>query len=201
MISMAVSVDELKTIVANLRKDGLSTQQIADELSLSQDTVAWFLTSTSDTSNEGSARPTDMRVGWRTIGVRPTRIAAIGHILADVALEECGDEIDTVVGISLNGILFANEIASELDSEVSIYRSLNYEDAIGSLSNKYGRVSGKNVMVVDDVLSTGATMRQCISDLQKEGANVVLAAVLLNKTTQNEVSGVPLRGLIRATVI
>jgi len=198
LISMAESVDELKTIVVNLRKEGLSTQQIADELSLSQDTVAWMLTS----SNEGVvAKPMDMRVGWRTIGVRPTRIAAIGHIMADVALEECGENIDTVVGISLNGILFANEIAAELDSEVSIYRSLNHESATGSLSNKYGRVSGKNVLVVDDVLSTGATMSQCISDLQDEGASVVLATVLLNKTNQNEISGVPLRGLIRATVI
>ena len=48
-------------------------------------------------------RPTDVRIGWRTIGVRPARITAIGDIMADVVMEEA-EEVDTVVGISINGI-------------------------------------------------------------------------------------------------
>lgn len=195
---MALSVDELRQTVASLRKEGLSTVQLADELSLSQDTIAWLLSSGGESPDE---RPTDMRVGWRTIGVRPTRMAAIGHIMADVAYEECGESIDAVVGISLNGILFANEIARELDCEISIYRSLNQEESKGALSNKYGRVNGKKVVVVDDVLSTGVTMTQCINDLRAQGAEVILAAVLLNKTTLNEIDKVPLRGLIRAVIM
>ena len=195
---MALSVDELRSTGAGLRKAGLSTVQISDEMSLSQDTVTWLLSSTAEETNE---RPTDMRIGWRTIGVRPTRIAAIGHILADVAIEECGDSIDTVVGISLNGIVFAHEIAAELDSEVSIYRCLNQEDTSGALSNKYGNINGKKVMIVDDVLSTGSTMTQCIEHLQEGGAEVILCAVLLNKTTLNEIKDVPLRGLIRAVMV
>ena len=195
---MALSVDELRSTVTGMRKAGLSTVQISDEMSLSQDTVMWLLSSTSEGANE---RPTDMRIGWRTIGVRPTRISAIGHIFADVALEECGNDIDTVVGVSLNGILFAHEISAELDCEISIYRSLNQEEIKGALSNKYGNVNGKKVMVVDDVLSTGTTMTQCIEHLRSNGAEVVLCAVLLNKTTLNEIEDVPLRGLIRAVMV
>ena len=195
---MALSMDELRSTVAGMRKAGLSTIQISDEMSLSQDTVMWLLSST----DEGSAdRPTDMRIGWRTIGVRPTRISAIGHIFADVALEECGDDIDTVVGISLNGILFSHEISAELDCEVSIYRSLNQDEFMGALSNKYGNVNGKKVMIVDDVLSTGTTMKQCIEHLRSDGAEVVLCAVLVNKTMLNEIEDVPLRGLIRAVMV
>ena len=41
--NMTLSIEELKTIVKNLRKDGLNSQQIADELSLSQDTIQWLL--------------------------------------------------------------------------------------------------------------------------------------------------------------
>ena len=195
---MALSVDELRSTVAGMRKAGLSTVQISDEMSLSQDTVGWLLSSSAEGTSD---RPTDMRIGWRTIGVRPTRIAAIGHIFADVAIEECGEDIDTVVGISLNGILFAQEIAAQLNCEVSIYRSLNQEEKKGALSNKYGNVNGKTVMVVDDVLSTGHTMTQCIEHLRKNGANLVLCAVLLNKTTLNEIEDVPLRGLIRAVMV
>ena len=94
---MVLSIEELKVLAANLRKEGLNTQQIADELSLSQDTISWLLAES--TTNE---KPEDVQIGWRTIGVRPQRIAAIGAIMADVADEECGDSIDTVVGISIN---------------------------------------------------------------------------------------------------
>ena len=41
-------------------------------------------------------------------------------------------------------------------------------------------------------------MRRTISTLQKAGAEIVLCVVLVNKTEENSVSGIPLRGLIRA---
>ena len=143
-----MGIDELKTIVRNLRKDGLNSQQIADELSLSQDTIQWLLT---DSTSE---RPTDVRIGWRTIGVRPARITAIGDIMADVVMEEA-EEVDTVVGISINGIAFAHEVAQALDVEVAIHRNVDGEPGAGALSNKYGQVGGgKKVVIIDDVLSS-----------------------------------------------
>ena len=36
---MVLSIEELKALASNLMKEGLNTQQIADELSLSQDTI------------------------------------------------------------------------------------------------------------------------------------------------------------------
>ena len=94
-MEQGLSIEQLRDMVSNLRKEGLNSQQIADELSLSQDTISWLLAES--TSNE---KPEDVRIGWRTIGVRPQRIAAIGAIMADVADEERGDSIDTVVAVS-----------------------------------------------------------------------------------------------------
>ena len=65
------------------------------------------------------------------------------------------------------------------------------------ISNKYGNVAGRKVVVVDDVLSSGETMRKTIKTLQDAGGDVVLSVVLVNKTEENAVAGVPLRGLIR----
>ena len=96
-----------------MTQQGLNTQQIADELSISQRTVIWL--------NSGAAEeehPDDVRIGWRTIGARPNRIDAIGAIMADIVLEEEEMGVDTVVGISLNGILFANSIANHIDADV-----------------------------------------------------------------------------------
>ena len=187
---MALSIDELREKVAEMTEQGLNTQQIADELSISQRTVMWLNSGASETE-----QPADVRIGWRTIGARPNRINAIGAIMADVVNEEV-DGVDTIVGISLNGILFANSIADYLDVDVAIFRSVS-EEGDGHLSNKYGNVAGRKVVVVDDVLSSGETMRKTIKTLQEGGAEVVLSIVLVNKTEDNAVSSVPLRGLIR----
>ena len=187
---MALSIDGLREKVAQMIGQGLNTQQIADELSISQRTVIWL--------NSGAAevdQPDDIRIGWRTIGARPNRINAIGAIMADLVMEELED-VDTIVGISLNGILFANSIADQLDVDVAIFRSVS-EEGDGHLSNKYGNVAGRKVVVVDDVLSSGETMRRTIKTLQDEGAEVSLCMVMVNKTEQNAISSVPLRGLIR----
>ena len=58
--------------------------------------------------------------------------------------------------------------------------------------------NGRKVAIIDDLFSTGTTMRKTIETLRAAGAEIVLCIVLVNKTEDNEVSGVPLRGLIRA---
>ncbi|MFL2948912.1 MAG: orotate phosphoribosyltransferase-like protein [Candidatus Poseidoniaceae archaeon] len=197
MRTMVSSIEELRAQALGMRKEGLNSQQIADELSLSQDTISWLLTD----GGKGE-RPTDVRVGWRSIGVRPERIAAVGTIMADVADEELGlEDIDTIVGISINGITFAHEVARNLGAEFTIFRNVEGEDGQGVLSNKYGKVAGKKVVIVDDVLSSGVTMGKTIEAIRAVGGDVGLAIVLVNKTTRNEIEGVPLRGIIRAVPV
>jgi len=192
-----LSIEELKVLATNLTREGLNTQQIADELSLSQDTITWLLTGTGD-----EERPSDVRIGWRTLGVRPARLSAVGAIMADVADEEIGfDNVDTVVGISINGIAFAYEVARALESDMTVFRTTDEGSGSGSLSNKYGQVAGKRVVIIDDVLSSGVTMSKTIQSIRDAGGEVVLAIVLVNKTTRNEVDDVPLRGLIRAVAV
>jgi len=194
---MVLSIEELKALASSLMKEGLNTQQIADELSLSQDTITWLLSGTGETD-----RPSDVRIGWRTLGVRPQRIAAVGSIMADVVDEEIGYEnIDTVVGISINGIAFAYEVARVLESDMTVFRTTDKGEGSGSLSNKYGQVAGKQVVIIDDVLSSGKTLSKTIQSIRAAGGEVVLAIVLVNKTTRNEIDDVPLRGLIRAVAV
>ena len=121
--------------------------------------------------------------------------------MADVVIEEF-DEAEIVVGISINGIAFAHEVAQALDVQVAIHRNVDGEPGAGALSNKYGQVGGgKKVVIIDDVLSSGVTMSQTISAIRAAGGEVVLALVLVNKTDRNEIDNVPLRGLIRAVPV
>ncbi len=193
---MQLSVDELRAKVEEFRSSGLSTQQIADELSLSQTTIQWL--STSDFVIED--KPSDVKVGWRSIAVKGERIEAAAFIFCDIIEEMVGDEIDTIVGVSINGIAFAQSISSQLSLELSVVRSIS-EDRSGHLSEVYAGIAGKRVVIVDDVFSTGTTMRKTATSLKEAGADVRLCLVLVNKSWTDDVDGVPLRSLVRAATV
>lgn len=193
---MHLSVDELRSKVDEFRESGLNTQQIADELSLSQTTVQWL----SASDYEVDEKPLDVKVGWRSIAVKGERIEAVSYIFCDIIEEMVGDEVDTIVGVSINGIAFAQAISSTMDLEMSVVRSIN-EDVGGHLSQVYAGVEGKRVIIVDDVYSTGRTMSKTASDLSAAGAEVKMCMVLVNKSWDDDVDGVPLRALIRAATV
>ena len=193
---MHLSVDELRGKVEEFRERGLNTQQIADELSLSQTTVQWL----SASDYEVDEKPLDVKVGWRSIAVKGERIEAVSYIFCDIIEEMVGDEVDTIVGVSINGIAFAQAISSTLDLEMSVVRSIN-EDVGGHLSEVYASVEGKRVIIVDDVYSSGRTMQKTASDLSAAGADVKMCMVLVNKSWDDDVDGVPLRALIRAATV
>tara|TARA_S200000501_G_scaffold129276_2_gene122174 strand:- start:1323 stop:1904 length:582 start_codon:yes stop_codon:yes gene_type:complete len=193
---MHLSVDELRSKVDEFRESGLNTQQIADELSLSQTTVQWL----SASDYEVDEKPLDVKVGWRSIAVKGERIEAVSYIFCDIIEEMVGDEVDTIVGVSINGIAFAQAISSTMDLEMSVVRSIN-EDVGGHLSQVYAGVEGKRVIIVDDVYSTGRTMSKTASDLSAAGAEVKMCMVLVNKSWDDDIDGVPLRALIRAATV
>ena len=193
---MHLSVDELRSKVDEFRESGLNTQQIADELSLSQTTVQWL----SASDYEVDEKPLDVKVGWRSIAVKGERIEAVSYIFCDIIEEMVGDEVDTIVGVSINGIAFAQAISSTMDLEMSVVRSIN-EEVGGHLSQVYAGVEGKRVIIVDDVYSSGRTMSKTASDLSAAGAEVKMCMVLVNKSWDDDIDGVPLRALIRAATV
>ena len=129
---MHLSADELRAKVEEFRTSGLTTQQIADELSLSQTTVQWL----SASDFEVDDKPLDVKVGWRSIAVKGERIEAISYVFCDIIEEMTGDEVETIVGLSINGIAFAQSISSMMGLELSVVRSIS-EDVSGHLSQVY----------------------------------------------------------------
>jgi len=193
------SIKELATRAFELRKKGLDTKEIAKELHLSTNTVEWLLTK----GLEEEEAPKDVKIGWRSIGIYPYRISKIAEVMTDVVIEEMEKrdfDVDAVVGLLINGIPYATFIAEELGVELIVYRPHpNREE--GAFSSNYAHIEGKKVVIVDDVLSTGETMGKAIEDIRKAGGKPELAVVLVNKSPRDDVSGVPLRALIRALVL
>jgi len=179
------------------KESGLTTHEIAEELNVSKETAIWLLNKGKEKKPEG-----DVKIGWRSIGTYPSRIASISDALCDVLLEEEENrdlEIHTIVGIAINGIPYATFIADRLGLELAVFRP-HYEKS-GAFSSNYSNIEGKNVVLVDDVVGTGDTFKSAIKTTKTEKGNPVLCLSVLNKKAQNDIAGVPLRALIRARVI
>jgi len=192
-----MEIEALREKARRLKESGLSTYEIAADMNIAEETVEWLLG-----KKEKERKEKDVKIGWRSIGVYPYRIGLISSIMADIINEEAEKrdlDLDTVVGIAINGIPFATLVAEELGLELAIFRP--HADKAGIFSSNYAGVMDKNVVIIDDVIGSGKTMRKAITAIKKEGGKPVLCVTLVNKRAQNDVDGVPLRALIRTRVI
>jgi len=195
------SVDDLASKAVEFRKRGLTEKEIGDELHLSPETVTWLLTR----GVKGGEPPKDVKIGWKSLGVYGSRMGYIAAAMTDIIAEEgqrAGHEPDTILGIALNGIPYATLISEDLGKEVAIYRPTGERHGGGgAFSSNYAGVEGKHVVLVDDVLSTGDTLKEAIQEIQAAKGTPMLCMVLVNKTEKNDILGVPVRGLIRARLL
>jgi len=194
-----VDVRDLTAKASALQNKGLSTREIAEELHLATDTINYLL----EYGAEG-VPPTDVKIGWRSVGVSGTRITLLSDILADIAMEELEKkdiDVQAIVGISLNGIPFATVISQMLGIDLAVYRPVGDAGGGGAFSSNFAGVNGKKVIILDDVISTGHTIRGAISDVRDSGGEPVLVLVVVNKSSADDIEGIPLRAIIRARSI
>ena len=186
-------VESLINKALKYKESGLTEHEIADELNVSKETVSWLLSKGKDKKPSG-----DIKVGWRSVGVYPSRIGFISDALCDIIMEEC-EEVDTVVGIAINGIPYACSVADKLGLEMSVFRP-HYEKS-GAFSSNYASVKGKNVVLIDDVVGTGETFKCAIKATKSEKGKPVLCVSVVNKTAMNKIGDAKLRALIRARAL
>ena len=194
-----MSLEKMAEKAASLKVKGHANREISQEMHLSEATVEWLLAKkASEDFNE--ALPPDVKVGWRTIGVSGSRINSIAEIMADVILEEQEKnefDLDMIAGITHNGIPLATNISDLLGLDFGMIRPSRDSTETNYASN-YAGLDGKNIVIVDDVVSSGNTATEAIDFVKKEGGTPVLAIVLINKKASDEIDEIPLRALIRA---
>ena len=192
-----------------LRSHGFTTGEIADELNVSLDTARWLTLQKNDEKKEEVSKPTDFAINWKSLGSSSTRLRYISAALGDMAIEY-GD-IETVVGVAISGIPFATtmtEFIEDMSGEktsLAVYHPNKHKkgktagDGEGAISNNFGSVEGKRVAIVDDVITSGKTMREVINTVKEQGAEPVVCVVLIDKTGLSEVDGVPIESLIKVS--
>ncbi len=90
-----------------------------------------------------------------------------------------GAKVDTVIGPAMGGIIVAYEVARALG-----VRSIFAERENGKMTLRRGFAlqPGEKVLVVEDVITTGGSVREVIELVKAAGAEVVGAGVLVNRS-------------------
>jgi orotate phosphoribosyltransferase len=200
------TIDELTRKAIELQAAGLLTGQIADELNVSRETATWLLVHAK--KGDSTAAPKDIYIDWSNIGRSSYRQRLIAGALVDMILDCLGENeegIDVVVGVALSGIPLANLAADELGCEFTTYHPNKQrwepesKEMKGTVSQNFARVEGKNCILIDDVVTSGTTLKEAVTVLEGLGAKPVAIAVLIDKKGIDDISGVPLNALLRVT--
>jgi orotate phosphoribosyltransferase len=194
-----MSIEKMAKKANELREEGHTTREIGQEMHLSKATIEWLLAKQAS-SDFSEKLPPDVKVGWRSIGVSGSRINSIAEIMADIILEEQEKrefDFDMIAGITNNGVPLATIISDLLGADFGIIRP-SREGTKTNYASNYASLKNKNVVIVDDVISTGSTAKEAINFIREREGTPVMIIVLINKKADNELENVPLRALIRA---
>lgn len=123
-----------------------------------------------------------------------TEVSGVGKAFAEAHKHL---PIDIVAGPALGGIILSQWTAYHLSQLtgreiLSIYAEK--KDDTLKLTRGYDKlVKGKNVLVVEDLTSTGGSLKQVIEAVQTCGGTVIAASVMVNKNSDvtSETFGVP----------
>jgi len=104
--------------------------------------------------------------------------------------------IQVVAGPTTGGIILAFETARQLG-----VRGI-FAEREGTTERTFRRGfsidSGERVLIVDDILTTGSSIRQVMAAVTKQGGKVIGIGVLVDRSEQGEEFGVPLFSCLRS---
>ena len=108
--------------------------------------------------------------------------------------------IDVVVGPTTGGVILAFEVARQLGTKAA-YAERASEGASGrEIRRGTTFAPGQRVLVVDDILTTGGSIRETLGALEAHPVEVVAVAVLVDRSNGNLDFGVPLASLARMDI-
>jgi orotate phosphoribosyltransferase len=109
------------------------------------------------------------------------------------------ENIDLVAGPTTAGIILAFEVARQLGTR-AIYAE-KAENKTFAFKRGAAMSAGDRVLVVDDVLTTGGSIKEVISLVKEREGKVMGIGVLVDRTEKDLSFGVPLFGCVRAEAV
>jgi orotate phosphoribosyltransferase len=126
----------------------------------------------------------------------PDRTARLCKALAEKITEAVG-EVDLCVSPAVGGIIPGYETARQLGVP-SMY--VEREGGEFKLRRAFEIPPGARIAMVEDIVSTGLSSRECVDAIKKAGGNVVVAACIVDRSGGKADPGAPFVALARLTV-
>lgn len=124
----------------------------------------------------------------------PPDAARFGHLIAERYLDA---GIDTVASPAIGGLIIGFATAAAMN-----VRFIWTERQNGEMTVRRGFSirPGERILVVEDVITTGGSTRECIAALESNGGKVVAAASIIDRSNGLADVGVPRTELVRLDV-
>lgn len=126
----------------------------------------------------------------------PDRTERLCKALA-VKIREAVGEVDLCISPAVGGIIPGYETARHL-SVPSLY--VEREDGKFKLRRAFSIPPGARIAMVEDIVSTGLSSRECVEAIQAAGGNVVVAACIVDRSGGRADPGAPFVALARLDV-
>jgi len=101
--------------------------------------------------------------------------------------------IDMVVSPAMGGVIVGYEMGRQLDVPAIFFERV---DGVFALRRDFAILEGARCLMVEDVVTTGLSSRECIAAAHAAGGDVTAAACLVDRSGGRAALGVPLASLL-----
>ncbi len=121
----------------------------------------------------------------------PKRAAKLCAAFAE-KLKETGVQVDLVVSPAMGGVIVGYEVARQLGVPGIFTERVDGEFA---LRRGFEIPSGAKILMMEDIITTGLSSRECIKTITAWGGDVVAAGCLINRSGGRAEVGAPITAL------
>jgi hypoxanthine phosphoribosyltransferase len=137
------------------------------------------------------------RENFEVLIERKDILERVDEIAMEISEKYRDSEKDVMLlGVMSGGIMFAADIAKRIDINAPLYIDTMIIKSYGSGTESNRNpiieympedVSGKRIIIIEDIIDSGHTMRVAIEELKRRGALSVEICTLLSKESKREV--------------
>nr|WP_198912451.1 orotate phosphoribosyltransferase [Parvularcula mediterranea] len=143
-----------------------------------------------------SGRHADTYLNKALVSRYPEPTERLGRALAEV-IGTLKDKPTAVVAPAMGAILFGYETARAMDLP---FMYTERENGEFTFRRGFGLEPGQKVIVVEDIVSTGLSARECVEAVKKAGGEPLAVACLIDRSGGKADLGVPLLPLAELSI-
>lgn len=128
----------------------------------------------------------------------PADAAEYGKAIAEKVRESVPNgSFDTVASPAIGGLVIGFSVAKALGVP---FIWTERQNGVMTLRRGFSLSKGERILVVEDVITTGGSTRECIAALEENGGQVVAAASIIDRSNGEADVGVPRVSLVSLDV-